>query len=92
MTQPGQPQAQITANASIVQGPDGRHRVGLQVGFGPLTFGLMLDPDSAEQIMGSLGVLVADAVRQCKLANGGLIMPTFGPLPADLTMPPNGSR
>lgn len=91
MTQPDQQQVQITANAAVMRCPDGRHRISLQLA-GPLTFGLLLDAEGADQFADQLAALIRDAARQCNLANGGLVVPTAGPLPADLNMLGNGVR
>lgn len=72
---------QVNANASVIRCPDGRHRIALQLGAGPCTFGIMLNGEGAEEFADQLAGLVRDAARQCKLANGGLVMPTIGPLP-----------
>lgn len=90
MTQPAQ--MQIQAAAHPVACPDGKHRVGVQIIDGPLTFGLMIDADSVPEFAAGLSAAMLDAARVCKLANGGLVVAAPGPLPVDLTMPVNGGR
>ncbi len=83
---------QIQASATVVACPDGRHRVGVQVTDGVATFGLLLDADGAAGFGEGLAAALADAARQAKLANSGIIMPTLdaGSLPIGLTRPTNG--
>jgi hypothetical protein len=81
---------QVQAGCAVVTGPDGVHRVGIQIHTGPITVGLLVDADQADTFADALAADIKAKAADARRAGMGLLLPGVytTPVPAQSTTGP----
>lgn len=88
MTTPAAPKPQVLVTVDTPPGPDGRPWVSLQIQLGLAVSGIVIPPDTADELAAIIQEQLTAGAQRARLAAGGIILATpKTPLPEQLRRP-----